>query len=94
MNYWEPVTEQELEMIHDAACELVEDVGMRFGDPKAVDVLAEVGAIRVDEHVVKIPRKMVEQGIEDAPSQFTVYDRSGGSFVIGDETITISMAGP
>jgi len=86
MQYWEPVTEQELEMIHDAACELVEDVGMRFGDPKAVDVLAEAGAIRVDEHVVKIPRKMVEQAIKDTPSQYTVYDRSGGSLVIGDET--------
>ena len=75
MKYWEPVTEQELDMIHDGACELLEDVGMLFGEPKAVDILVEAGAIRVDEKTVKIPRAMVEQAIKDTPSQYTVYDR-------------------
>ena len=86
MKYWEPVTEQELDMIHDGACELLEEVGMLFGDPKAVDILVAAGAIRVNEKIVKIPRAMVEQAIKDTPSQYTVYDRKGGSMVIGDDS--------
>lgn len=86
MKYWEPVTEQELEMIHEGACELLEEVGMLFGDPKAVDILVEAGATRVDEKTVRFPRAMVEQAIQDAPSQYTVYDRQGGSLVIGDDS--------
>ena len=84
MQYWEPVTGKEADMIHNGACEMLEDVGIRIQDENAISVLCKAGAIKVDERTVKLPQSMVEKAIESAPERFELYDRNGGSMTIGD----------
>ena len=85
MRYWEPATEDELDRIHEAACRILNELGMRIRDREAVDILADAGAIRVDEETVRIPRELIERAIQCAPATFRVYDRRGGFLDIGTD---------
>ena len=85
MRYWEPATEEDLDRIHEAACRVLEELGMRIRNREAVDILVQAGALRVDEETVRIPRELVERAIRLAPATFRVYDRRGGCLEIGTE---------
>lgn len=86
MNYWEPVTDKEIDNIHEAACQILEELGMRIREPKAIEVLVGAGARKVGDNIVQIPHDVIEKAIEAVPAKFTVYDRKGGAIVVGDNT--------
>ena len=90
---WEVVTDKEIDAIHDAACQILEELGMRIHEPEAIDVLVKAGARKVNDNTVQIPREMVEKAIEAVPAECTVYDRRGGSFVIGGDNIQYMNGG-
>jgi trimethylamine--corrinoid protein Co-methyltransferase len=86
MQVWEPLRDDEITAVHEAACRMLDELGMRIREPRAVDILVGAGARRVDEQTVKIPRAVVERAIADVPPVFSVYDRRGNELVIGDES--------
>lgn len=83
MQYWEPVGKDDIEQIHESACRMLEELGMRIRNPEVIAVLLGAGAKKVDDQTVRIPRELVEQAISRAPEQFTVFDRRGGKLGIG-----------
>jgi len=85
VQYWEPTDNADLDRIHDAACELLGELGIRIRDQECLDVLTRAGARPAGEDTLLLPRKLIEQSIENAPAAFAVYDRRGNSMVIGDE---------
>jgi len=87
MQYWEPTDSADLDQIHDAACELLAELGIRIRDRECRDVLIGAGAREAaTEDTLLLPRELIEQSISSAPATFTVFDRRGTSMVIGDRT--------
>jgi len=83
MQYWEPLDDGQLDLIHDAACRMLEEPGLRILLPEAMEILVDAGARRVGDGVVRFPRELVEESIRRAPVRFTVYDRRGNALEIG-----------
>ncbi|MBI3985803.1 MAG: trimethylamine methyltransferase family protein [Lentisphaerae bacterium] len=83
MQYWEAVGKEDIEQIHESACRMLEELGMRIRNPEVVAVLLDAGAKKVDDQTVRIPRELVEQSISRAPETFEVFDRRGGQLGIG-----------
>jgi trimethylamine--corrinoid protein Co-methyltransferase len=85
MKYWETASQEDLQRIHEGACQVLEEIGMRIRHKETVDILVSAGAKRIDDETVKIPRHLVERSIESAPESFRFYDRRGGFLEIGGE---------
>lgn len=83
MTYWSAATGAEVDMLHDGACRILNELGMRIEHPQAVEILAGAGAKTVNDHTVRIPRQLVEQSIERSPATFRIFDRQGGSMDVG-----------
>ncbi len=67
-------SDAQINSIHEATVEILEDIGVKVTSEKARDIFKEKGAV-VDEtsQIVKIPVKMLEQAIENAPSKVMLY---------------------
>jgi trimethylamine--corrinoid protein Co-methyltransferase len=63
--------------IHEATLDVLAETGALFEDEEAVELLASAGAGVDDEHRVRIPRSLVEQAIESAPSSVSFFTRDG-----------------
>jgi trimethylamine--corrinoid protein Co-methyltransferase len=85
MKYWETVSKEDLQRIHDGACHVLEEIGMRIKHKETVDILGGAGAKRINDETIKIPRALVERSIESAPPTFRIYDRRGGFLEIGGD---------
>lgn len=68
------MSENEVRLIHESSMKILEETGMKIKNKKARELFAEKGA-EVDEEtqIVKIPRSLVEQAIETAPSKVVLY---------------------
>ena len=73
-------SEEELNKIHESTLDVFENIGILVDSPEAKDIYVAAGATSEDREdgkfLVKIPRKVVNQAIEDAPKWFTVYGRT------------------
>lgn len=67
-------SDAQINSIHEATVEILEDIGVKVTSEKARNIFREKGAL-VDEasQIVKIPAKMLEQAIENAPSKVILY---------------------
>jgi len=73
----EAVSADELESIHEASLEVLEEIGMDFLDPEAREILRAAGAdVRADSQRVRFDRAMVLERIATAPSSFTLHARN------------------
>lgn len=63
------------ERIHQAALEVLREVGVRVDDPDVLRLLAEAGAIPAGENVVRIPEKLVEWALAQCPRAIRIADR-------------------
>jgi hypothetical protein len=63
------------ERIHEAALEVLRDVGVRVDDPETVRQLQEAGASITDENVAHLPRSLVEWAIRQSPKVVRIADR-------------------
>ena len=84
---------QACERIHQAALEVLRDVGVRVDDPDVVRLLLEAGATVTHENVVHIPEKLVEWGIRQAPRIVRIADRSGNLWELSPEGGTLVLTG-
>ena len=71
------VSEDELESIHDASMQILEEIGMDFLDQEARDLLVKAGAtVEPGTERVRFDRAMVTEIIATAPSEFTLHSRN------------------
>jgi len=70
------LTSDELYEIHLATLEILERIGVKVSEPKALRMLGEAGAhIDDKEKIARIPEYLVEEAIKKAPSGFTLFGR-------------------
>lgn len=84
------LNESNLEQIHLATLEVLEDVGIRIDCEEALDVFRKAGAwVEGDKKIVHIPRFLVESAVKMAPKQFTVGGRDPkNDVVIGTDRVS------
>ena len=70
------LTDDDVEKIHHAALEIMEDVGVRFPSMKVLDILHGAGAkVDKDKMVAKLPPALVMDAVKKAPAQYTLAGR-------------------
>ena len=86
----EVVSADELESIHEASLQILEDIGMDFLDDEARSVLAGAGAdVEPGTQRVRFDRDFLLEGIRTAPAQFTLHATNPGrSIVVGGDMVS------
>jgi trimethylamine--corrinoid protein Co-methyltransferase len=71
------LTEDQIQEIHVATLEILETVGVKILGEEGIDLLKAAGCrVKQDQRVI-IPRGLVENCIESAPSHLSIYNRKG-----------------
>jgi trimethylamine--corrinoid protein Co-methyltransferase len=87
MGFFEYFSTKEIEQIHEATLTIMETVGLVFSHEPARDLFAKAGC-KIDGQRVFLPKKLVEEQIKKAPSEFTLYARNPKkNVVIGGDHI-------
>ncbi len=87
MGFFEYFSTNELEQIHEVTLTVMEETGLTFSYEPARDLFAKAGC-KIDGQKVFFPGKLVEEQIEKAPSEFTLYARNPEkNVVIGGSNI-------
>lgn len=73
----EYLSKEQMQDIHWASIQILEDVGTVIHHEEAVQLLTEAGAHVKEGNRVFLPGALVEKSIRSAPSGITVYDRNG-----------------
>ncbi len=95
MNFFEYFTLDETASIHEATLTVMEKTGLVFTYDPARELLSKAGC-KVDGQKVFFPKKLVEEQIKKAPSQFTLYARDTEKNVVigGDNIAFMPCYGP
>jgi len=73
----EPLSEDELQTIHEAAMRIMEEIGIDFLNSEAREILKHGGCdVSTDSPTVRMDRAFVMELIEKAPSAVTLYPRN------------------
>ena len=89
--------EEQVELIHAASLDLLQDVGIELMGPAARAAFRTAGAIVDDASgLVRVPREAVEQAVASAPSRFTVTPRNPRRALdVGGDAVAFGLvAGP
>lgn len=70
-------TEKQMEKIHSASMDVLEDAGTIVHHAEARELLKQAGAFPKGGHRVCIPTALTEWAIRRAPSRITLYNREG-----------------
>jgi trimethylamine--corrinoid protein Co-methyltransferase len=77
---YRPLSSEQVEIIHNRALDLIEEVGMTYEDglKDVLENMAQLGC-RVDHEARRIffPRELVKKMVAKAPDEFTLYSRDG-----------------
>ncbi|RLE09001.1 trimethylamine methyltransferase [Candidatus Aerophobetes bacterium] len=89
------LSDKEVEMIHNASLRTLEKTGMEVNSKKALEIFKEKGAkIDFDKRRVKIPRSMVEDAIDKAPSKVVLCGREEKhNLILEDKRVYMGTAG-
>lgn len=82
------LTDEGEEAIHEGAMHILEEIGIRLHHEEAVDLFVEHGAEVDEDNVLKIPRELIEEQVEKAPSSFTLHARNP------DNNVTVGSDSP
>ena len=91
------ISDDELESIHVASLDILEEIGVDFLHPGARDILKQAGAdLDGSSERVRFDRGLIMDAMASAPSQFTFHARNPArNLVIGDDHIAFcSIASP
>jgi trimethylamine--corrinoid protein Co-methyltransferase len=67
--------ESQILRIHHTALRILNEVGVRVNLKRALEILRDHGARVGEKNIVKIPPFLVEEAIQSAPSNVTIYNR-------------------
>ncbi len=71
------LSEEQVEAIHDASMRILEEIGMDFLHPEALEILARKGAeVEPGSERVRLDRGLVQEALSHAPAQFTLHGRN------------------
>ena len=80
----EPLSPEGVERVHNAAMEILEEIGIAFLNPQAIEILQKAGC-DVDGEIVRMDRELVMEWVGKAPSSFTLTPRNPDrKITIGD----------
>jgi trimethylamine--corrinoid protein Co-methyltransferase len=79
--------------IHEAALEVLRDVGTRVDDASVVELLQNAGATVTQEKVVHIPPQLVDWALMQAPRTVRIADRRGRLWELGPGEGTLVLTG-
>ena len=90
----EPLSAEQIERIHEASLQVLEQTGIDFRDPQALIDWRKVGA-RVEDERVYLDRELLMDMIASIPERFTLHARNPQYTVEvgGDATIFVPMTG-
>ena len=90
----EPLSAEQIERIHQASLQMLEQTGIDFRDPQALSDWKQAGA-RVEGERVYLDRGLLMGLIESVPERFTLHARNPQYTVEvgGDSTIFVPMTG-
>lgn len=71
----EPLSPEGVEAIHDGAMRILEEIGIEFLNPEALEILREAGCT-IDGENVRMGREFVMEMVAKAPSEFTITPRN------------------
>jgi len=74
MNNFKIFTEEQQEQVHQAALKILKEIGVKFHNQEALEVLEKAGA-KVEGNLVKFSNSLVKESLEVTPSEFTLYNR-------------------
>lgn len=90
---YKPLTDAQVQRIHEASLDVLERTGVRVDEPEALGLFEEAGA-DVRENRVRIPRALVEDAIDDAPSRVVLAGReSKHDLILEDANVHIGTGG-
>jgi len=72
----EPLGPEGVEAIHDGAMRILEEIGIAFLNPEALEILRRSGGCTIDGEIVRMGRDFVMEQIALAPSEFTITPRN------------------
>jgi len=74
--HWDVLSGSDLERIHEATLDILENVGIRFPSAKALDILERNGCtIDRSSEVARLPRKVVMEAVGRVPEQYLLAGR-------------------
>ena len=71
----EPLDEEGIQNIHDGVIEILEDIGIEFMNPLALQILKKGGA-KVNGENVRIGRELLSEMLSHVPREFTITPRN------------------
>ena len=71
------LTNRAKELIHEAAVEILETIGMRISGERILARFAEHGISPNEDGLIFIPRELVAQALKTAPREITLYGTDG-----------------
>lgn len=73
---YKPLSEGDIKSIHELSVRIMEEVGIKVPNQQALDIF-EGGGANVDreKQIVKIPRSLLENAVNNAPSQVILHGR-------------------
>ncbi len=94
---YKPLSDQDIETIHDAALTILEEVGFTYesGLDKVLEILEGAGA-SVDRTAsrVRFPRTLIEKHIRNAPERLVLYSRDGKNDLdLGEDRVHLGTGG-
>jgi len=78
------LTEKKIEDLYSAALQVLEKTGTAIECQEAINLLGDAGVDISDPLKVKIPSKLVEKAITDAPGVIPIYNRDGEPAMVLD----------
>ncbi len=91
----EKLTDEGISRIHETSLDILSEVGIQVDYEEALDLLADHGAdVDREDNLIRFPRTLVEDAIDDAPESFTLHARNPDqSVTIGEGETVFSPSG-
>ncbi len=84
----------QLEQLHEMAMKVLEEIGVKVYHQEALKTLENSGAHIGNDNCVKIPRRLVEDSLSNAPNKFDLYNRDlTDSITWGDNKVYFGASG-
>ncbi len=80
------LSDEKFRRIHEAALEVLEEVGVTIATVEARELLVGAGCTLADEKIVRIPPRVVEDALDSAPKRVVIYDREGNEALLLEGT--------
>jgi trimethylamine--corrinoid protein Co-methyltransferase len=99
---FKPLSESEVERIHEASIEVLETIGLANSIPSCVELITKAGGTYTDEERLLFPRSLVEDALNKACRGFTLYgqdpkhdlDLSSQKFYFGTAGAAVHLVDP